>query len=374
MNDGIWIGMSRKKENILFITGHPFKKECGTYTALYGLSEELAKTNRCNIEILGCGDKNKEEVLGGNVLYKSFKCGKLLISISFFSYLMRKIDRSTVIVMEGVWLTTVVIGYIVTKIRGGGYIVTPHGNLNRVAMKKSPIKKKIFKKIFLDKIVDGAKYVRVLSSTEKKRVDEIYPGKRIMVVPNLIDNLSEGEFKNESNVGYYLYVGRIDPIKNIELMIESWRRSVLSNKRCYKMLIAGSGEKDYVSSLKSMAEDVFNIEFIGYIEGKVKIDLIRGAKYVVLSSRSESLPMAILESFSCSTPVIVSDASGFENEEIDSCGYMFSDAEGFVRVLNDSSKVSEEIYSMLSEGAYFKYKEKYSKDKVVNKFLEMIEM
>lgn len=98
---------------------------------------------------------------------------------------------------------------------------------------------------------------------------------------------------------YYLFVGRIEKIKGVDLLIEAFER--MSN---INLLLAGEGPlKRKLEKRKSK-----NIKFVGKVSHDEIMNMISVAKAVILPSQCyEGFSMTILESISTGTPIITGD-------------------------------------------------------------------
>jgi len=114
----------------------------------------------------------------------------------------------------------------------------------------------------------------------------------------------EGITPQELNLDkYVIFFGRIkDRHKNLKLLLEAYKISKLSELD-YKLLILGDGEnlkeiKDYAVQLNLNADVVFKSYVVN------PINLVKNARYTVLTSRYEGFPMVLIESLSLKTPVV----------------------------------------------------------------------
>ncbi len=106
-----------------------------------------------------------------------------------------------------------------------------------------------------------------------------------------------------------LYIGRIHPKKNLEPLIDGWV-SAKAAAAGYRLAIAGWGEPAHVAALqaKLAASADPSISFLGPVYGEQKHHLLHEARFVILPSLSEGLPMAILEAWGAATPTLMSAA------------------------------------------------------------------
>jgi len=126
-----------------------------------------------------------------------------------------------------------------------------------------------------------------------------------------ITRLSCGTFRNDS--GYILFVGTIQPRKNIIRLIEAFENIKNCNKKYsyLKLLIAGGkgwmAEKTYKKARRSKVSQ--DIVFLGNVNDDYLSKLYKNALMFVLPSLYEGFGFTVIEAMSCGVPCIVSDNS-----------------------------------------------------------------
>ena len=98
---------------------------------------------------------------------------------------------------------------------------------------------------------------------------------------------------------YYFSVGRLIPYKKFDLLVEAF------NKNGKKLKIAGTGPE--LKKLKAMAKE--NVEILGYVDGKMLIDLYANCK-AFLFPQMEDAGIVPLEAMACGRPVIAYNKGG----------------------------------------------------------------
>ena len=196
--------------------------------------------------------------------------------------------------------------------------------------------------------VNGANAVICVAPSLTKRLQEAYPkrAQRIVFVPNGAPPLrAEGD---ESEVlsrfglkpgGFLLAVGRLEPGKGFELLIEAFRKSECSQK----LVIVGGAhhEADYAAQLMRAADN--RTIFAGTQPREVLAHLYRNTALFVLPSLHEGLPICALEAGSVGCPLLLSDIPGNRDLGLPDTHYFKSeDAESLTAALN----VSNERYSV----------------------------
>jgi glycosyltransferase involved in cell wall biosynthesis len=138
----------------------------------------------------------------------------------------------------------------------------------------------------------------------------------ITVIPNGIDTAWASEEVPENHLSkfdlkkdkYFLFMGRLAPIKGIEHLLQSFR-AFNSKQPDYKLAIAGSGF--YEQHLRSMAKSIKNAIFLGHISKiEEKKALYKNCTAVLLPSLYEAFPMVILEAMAFGKPIIASNVGG----------------------------------------------------------------
>ena len=151
----------------------------------------------------------------------------------------------------------------------------------------------------------------------------------------------------------YLYnVGRIDPKKGLELLLESFAK-ISKNHRNLLLVITGTGIKKYVDEMKELAvklkiSDL--VKFTGFVSEDAKLELFESAKLHIVTSHSDVHTTTAIESLAMGVPVVITKASDFP--EID-------EYEAGITVNSDSDSVCSAVEKLLNDNEKLK---KYSKN------------
>lgn len=126
---------------------------------------------------------------------------------------------------------------------------------------------------------------------------------------------------NSNPSDYFLYLGRITPDKGVHLSVELARNMGL------KLKIAGLVENAQYFDEKIKPFVGKNIEFLGEVDNKTKVDLIKNALgFLHLNTYAEGFGLTLVESMACGTPVIgINRGSIPEIVEDGRTGYVVSD-------------------------------------------------
>ena len=138
-----------------------------------------------------------------------------------------------------------------------------------------------------------------------------------------------------------LFAGRLDPVKRPHLLIDI---AVALKKRRggadFRVIVAGDGPEG--SRLREQARKAGvaeSFDFLGHVPDIAP--LLAEADLLVLPSRTEGIPIVVLEAFAAGKPVVVSDA-GAVHEVVDSgTGFLISNGPG------ESEAFAEAIHTLL---------------------------
>lgn len=107
---------------------------------------------------------------------------------------------------------------------------------------------------------------------------------------------------------YFLYLGTLEPRKNVLKIIQAYNLFRKRNEKCPKLVIAGKKGwlyEDIFAYVKSQQIENLVI-FTGYVESNEVPVLMRGATTFLFPSLYEGFGLPVLEAMSCGTPVITS--------------------------------------------------------------------
>jgi glycosyltransferase involved in cell wall biosynthesis len=145
-----------------------------------------------------------------------------------------------------------------------------------------------------------------------------FPSGKARIIPNshgldtngLQKNALELSLSNKRDLArHFLYLGRLDKAKGIDLLCEAFLR-LTAQRRDYLLRIAGWGPLN--DSLREKYKSQNNIVFTGPVFGTQKTDLLRDSDVLIAPSVApENFPLVIAEAYSFGVPVITSTTGAF---------------------------------------------------------------
>lgn len=193
------------------------------------------------------------------------------------------------------------------------YLITLHGALSLENYRNNHLKKWLANQFFFKKFLKKARTIIYLNKAEKEKSIVPLINPRSAVIPNGCTintslNFIEESAHSENKPLRILYIGRIDIYhKALDILTDSIK-SYLINKDNPEtdFIFYGIGDKREIQSFESMLSPPNrNIRFLGGIYGEEKDNAYRQADIFILTSKSEGMPMGILEALSFGLPCIV---------------------------------------------------------------------
>lgn len=193
------------------------------------------------------------------------------------------------------------------------YVVRPLGVLARYGMTEHhPMLKRVSLALVERRVIESASAVHFTSMAEQAEAEALGIKCKSVVIPLGTDIISAHPAKcvRRFDVDSFnlLFLSRIDRKKNIEGLLRAMR---LVRERNLKVTlnIAGDGEALYIATLKSLARELAiedQVNWLGYVEGDKKSEVLADASAFVLPSYSENFGIAVAEALAAGLPCIVS--------------------------------------------------------------------
>ena len=169
--------------------------------------------------------------------------------------------------------------------------------------------------------------LHVTAEVEKATSLAQLPGFETAVISNGVDvpdTLPERDW-TPNNVLRLMLISRLDKIKGLENLL----RALPHIKRPTTLDVYGTGERQYVRSLKSLAVELdisHRVRFHGHVDGATKLAAFTNADLFVLPSYSESFGIVVAEALAHGVPAVVSQGAPWPKLEANRCGRWVSNA------------------------------------------------
>jgi glycosyltransferase involved in cell wall biosynthesis len=120
-----------------------------------------------------------------------------------------------------------------------------------------------------------------------------------------------------------LFLGRLDPIKGIEALLEACKMVSESQGFRWSLTIAGKGADLYVAGLRRQVAALgldTRVHMVGEVVGEVKKRLFENSDVVIVPSHTESFGLVVAEALAHGVPVIASKYTPWSALEEKRCG------------------------------------------------------
>jgi glycosyltransferase involved in cell wall biosynthesis len=195
------------------------------------------------------------------------------------------------------------------------YVVTPHGIANRHGMKHKPIRKLVSMWLFDRALLSKASIIHMTSAQEDLEFADLKIDVLTKIVPLALPKQTTGtpdrllaECPHLDGKDIIVFLGRLNPIKNIECLIEAFAILAALKDKAH-LLICGSGVAVYEVALKRLAKSLgveHRITWLGFVGPAKRADALAIAKCAALISKSESFGLSALESLAAGLPCVLS--------------------------------------------------------------------
>ncbi|WP_226700345.1 glycosyltransferase [Qipengyuania gaetbuli] len=187
-------------------------------------------------------------------------------------------------------------------------VISPHGMLDPWITSRNAWKKHAARFLWEREAWSSASAFHALTEAEARDIAAETGASRIDIVPNAAPALSGA--RTDQRPPMALYLGRIHPKKNITALVDAWLQVRGRLPADAVLTIAGWGDDEGIAALESAMPQggASGIEFVGTAFGSQKAALLDLARFLVLPSQSEGLPMAVLEAWAAGVPTLMSEA------------------------------------------------------------------
>jgi glycosyltransferase involved in cell wall biosynthesis len=157
---------------------------------------------------------------------------------------------------------------------------------------------------------------KIIFNSEKERSNSLFGILKKSIVlfngvdPNIVNAVCIK--KHFSKPIKLFFMGRIHPIKGIELLIDAVNNIDADIRKNIELIVAGDGDRLYVNRMKS--KSCSNIKYIGHIEGDLKYQYLNECDIYLQPSHTEGLSNSMLEAMFCKVAMITTTNVGLANE------------------------------------------------------------
>ncbi len=256
--------------------------------------------------------------------------------------------------LHGVWMHLSQAGSAWAARSGRPYVISPHGMLDPWITRRGRWKKALARIGYERRSWRRASAFHALTRHEGADIAGETGRQASLVIANPGPEPKPRPLQGRAPT--ILYLGRIHPKKNLPGLIRAWTMLEQSGlcPAGARLVIAGWGAPQDLDKLRSALHGAPpSISFVGPQFGAEKDRLLSEARFMVLPSLSEGLPVAILDAWAAGTPVLMSSECnlplGFDHGAAIDCG---TDRDSIAAALHCALTMAERDWLKMATAAY----------------------
>lgn len=290
----------------------------GPIWSTYGLCNALARQTEIHLKVLttdtaGNGSREtldrstiRPEFYPGYTVHFAHKWAQTSVAPGLVAELPRLIAWADVVHVTAVYSFPTIPTLLASRLAGKPILWSARGALQRWEHTRKRLLKQTWEQTCATILMGHPHAIHVTSPEEAIAAHTQLPKSPTIEIPNGVDtpeSLPERPWQPEGRTRI-LYLGRFDPIKGIENLIDAVALAKTPN---LELTLYGSGDPAYTSSLSRRIEEkdlASRVKLAGFVEGAEKVRVFENADICVLPSFSENFGMTVVEALSHGIPVI----------------------------------------------------------------------
>jgi glycosyltransferase involved in cell wall biosynthesis len=286
----------------------------GIFDAMRNLTIAIAAGDRYLPVVFGVNDRYTESDLP---LWESITTRTFPVrGPRIFGYapgLVNAVEASNadILHIHGLWMYPSLVSLRSAR-KARPFIVSPHGLLKPLALRNSRWKKRIAALLFENEHLRRAACLHALNAAEADAFRAYGLTNPICVIPNGTILQNNYASPNPLQVRSILYLGRFHPLKGLRTLIEAWSTvREEAAKAQWRLTLAGWDQNRHRAELERLADQLqvrSTVIFLGPQFNADKDRCFAAASAFILPSKSEGMPLSILDAWSWRLPVLMTEA------------------------------------------------------------------
>ncbi len=339
--------------NIAYVVGGLYTEASGIACAVAWLSRCLAELGH-SVTVFVPSYRNRpviQSLLSPEVKlvstrgYWFFRLG---VSPELKRKLFEQLSLFDVVHTHSLWMLPTHYATMAARKHGVASVASIHGFLDPWALRRSRLKKLLASVAFQRWDLKNSSFIHALGSAEVDVVRRFVNVKKFVVIPNGVP--PDVTKHNGDKVRFFtrvpflrdhhimLFMSRIHFKKGLDLLVNAWAQ--LRGRLAQWRLVIIGPDDGYEKQLRRLILDLEladQVQVLPPCYGRDKWDALAAADCFVLPSRSEGLPMALLEAMGAGLPVIYTTGCYFPEAARRQAGY---------EVICEVSKLADAIVKM----------------------------
>lgn len=203
------------------------------------------------------------------------------------------------------------------------YIIIPHGELTRQALKKKWLKKRIAYFLWFNRFIKKSQAIQCLSKHEAENIK--FKQNKFVGTNGIVDSQVKKVTFNTDRINF-VYIGRLDSLhKGIDLMLQAFasKRELLNSVNA-RLDIYGPDVGNRVAIIRDLIKEYDLGEFVCLhdpVLGEDKTKVLLDSDIFIQTSRFEGMPVGLLEAINMGLPAIYTDGTNLREFDVYDFGY-----------------------------------------------------
>jgi glycosyltransferase involved in cell wall biosynthesis len=198
-----------------------------------------------------------------------------------------------------------------------------------------------------------------LAGLDVDRIEVIYPG---------VPEVYFGAQPRPSDRPYILYLGTIEPRKNVDTLLDAWSSFRLQGD--FDLVIAGASGWSSETTLARLASRPVGVRYLGYVAEDELPGLLAGASAFVYPSLYEGFGFPVAQAMAAGVPVITSNTSCLPEVAGDGALLVDPRSAGEIRAAMEKLLTSPSLRQQLRTAGVARARREYRWDICARKSLE----
>ena len=222
---------------------------------------------------------------------------------------------------HGVWYMPGVYAGSVARQAGCPVVYSVHGMLAPQALQRSRWAKTVLGRLGQRAALESAACIHATADSELMDIRRFGLQQPVAIVPYGVD-IPVRIDPLGSRRRTALFLGRVDPIKRVDVLIRAWRE-VEGAFPSWDLVVCGPDSVGHLSEMEGLAAELglARVTFVGPKYGDQKARLVDSSELLVLPSHTENFGFVVAEALSAGVPAIVTRGAPWQELESRGCGW-----------------------------------------------------
>ena len=247
--------------------------------------------------------------------------------------IVRETARADIVHSHALWMVPGIYARQAALRSGKRLVISPRGMLDPWALSRGRMKKKLAALLYENRNLRTARLLHATSAAEADSIRHYGLRQPIAVLPNGVDlpagpapprAILERRFPELTGARWLLFLGRLDPKKGLDVLLEIWR-GLAPRHPDWRLVVAGPDLEGFgarmVRRVRADSGLRERVTFTGMLEGEEKRAALEQSELFVLPTLGENFGIAVAEALAHGTPVVTTTAAPWRELVGRECGW-----------------------------------------------------